>query len=87
MTSHATNRREGGFTSCCGCRQKFRPFTKKEIETVRAAQKLLGVPIIDRGECLARGGGGGRQRSQIHPQATQNVRKQQKTGSFLHRLT
>ncbi len=40
-----------------------------------------------RGECLGRGGGGGSQRSQMHPQATRNVKKQQKMGCFPHLLT
>jgi hypothetical protein len=54
MTPQATNRREGGLTSC-----RCRAFNKKELETARAAQKLLGAPSIGRGSARARGGGGG----------------------------
>jgi hypothetical protein len=57
MTAKATNRREGGLTSCCGHSQKFSAFTQKELETMRAAQKLLGASTIGRGS--AWGGGGG----------------------------
>jgi hypothetical protein len=49
MTFQATNRREGGLTSCSG----------KELKTVRAAQKLLGAPTISRGSAWPGGGGGG----------------------------
>jgi hypothetical protein len=54
MTPQATNRREGGLSSCCGHGRKFRDFTQKELESVRAAQKLLGVPNIGGGECPSR---------------------------------
>ncbi len=60
MTPQATNRREGGSTSCRGRSQKLRAFTYKELETVRAAQKLLGAPTIGRGSAWVGGGGGGR---------------------------
>jgi hypothetical protein len=33
------------------CSQRFRAFTKKELETVRAAQKLLGAPTRGGGVC------------------------------------
>jgi hypothetical protein len=49
MTSQVTNRREGGFTSCCSCSRKLLNFTWKELETVRAAQKLLGALTISGG--------------------------------------
>jgi hypothetical protein len=52
--SQVTNRREGGFTSC-GCNRKLLALTYKELETVRAAQKLLATPTIGGGECLGRG--------------------------------
>jgi hypothetical protein len=55
MTPQVTNRREGGFMSCCGRSLKLRAFTWKELETVRAAQKLLGAPTISREECSGRG--------------------------------
>jgi hypothetical protein len=62
MTSQATNRREGGSTSRHGHSRKLRAYTKKEIETVRAAPELLGGPAIGggsagywRGECPAQG--------------------------------
>jgi hypothetical protein len=51
--------------SCQGRSWKLRAFTYKELETVRAAQKLLGVPTIGGGSAQAGGGGGGSQRSQI----------------------
>jgi hypothetical protein len=44
MTSQATNRREGVSTSCRGRSRKLHAFTEKELETVRAAQELLGAP-------------------------------------------
>jgi hypothetical protein len=53
MTFQATNRREGGFTSCCGRSQKLCAFT------MRAAQELLGMPAIGGGSARAGGGGGG----------------------------
>jgi hypothetical protein len=43
---------------------------KSYVETVRAAQKLLGVPTIGGGSARAGGGGGGSQRSQIRPHAS-----------------
>jgi hypothetical protein len=41
MTSQATNRREGVSMSFCGCSQKLRAFTYKELETVRAVKNCL----------------------------------------------
>jgi hypothetical protein len=49
MTSQATNRREAGFMSYCGHSWKLCTFTWKELETVRAAQKLLGALTIGGG--------------------------------------
>jgi hypothetical protein len=46
----ATNRRDGGVMSCCGHSRKLRVYTQKELETVKAAQNMLGA--------LAVGGGG-----------------------------
>jgi hypothetical protein len=40
MTSQATNRRKGGLTSCHSSSQKLRAFSEKELETMKAAQKL-----------------------------------------------
>jgi hypothetical protein len=40
------------------------------VETIRAAQKLLGAPTIDEGSAQAGGGGG---RSQIRLHGAQNV--------------
>jgi hypothetical protein len=40
---------------------------------MRAAQKLLGAPNIGGESAWAEGGGGGSQRSQIHPHAARNV--------------
>jgi hypothetical protein len=54
----ANNRREGSLTSCHGCSWKLCAFTKKELETVKAAQKLLGVPTIGGGSAWAGGGEG-----------------------------
>jgi hypothetical protein len=56
MTTQVTNRSEGGLTSCYGPSRKVHAFTKKELETVKAAQKLLGAPTIFWwGEYLGRG--------------------------------
>jgi hypothetical protein len=46
MTPQATNRRQGGLTSCRGLSRLHRTFTWKELETVKVAQKLLGALII-----------------------------------------
>jgi hypothetical protein len=46
MTSQGINAREGVSTSCHGHSQKLRAFTYKELETVRVANKMLGVPTI-----------------------------------------
>jgi hypothetical protein len=53
----------------------LRAFTEKELEAVRVAQKLLGVPTIGGGTAQARGGDEGSQRSQIRPHATRKQRK------------
>jgi hypothetical protein len=53
MASQKTNSREVGFTSCRGRSQKLRAFTEKELETVRAAKKLLSVPTFGRGSARA----------------------------------
>ncbi len=82
MTSQATNRREGGSTSCPGHSRKLRAYTSKELETMRVAPELLGAPTIGGRRAQPGGGGGGGYRSQISPQATQNIRKRQKTGGF-----
>jgi hypothetical protein len=55
MTSQATNRREGGCMSCRCLSRKLRTYTKKELETARAAPELFGVSTIGRGS--ARPGG------------------------------
>jgi hypothetical protein len=65
MTSQATNRREGGSTSCPGRSQMLRTYTFKELETVWAAPKLLGAPTIGGGSVRSRVGDGGSHRSQI----------------------
>jgi hypothetical protein len=74
MTSQVTNRGERGSTSCCVRSRKFQAFTEKELETVRAAQELLGVPTTGGGSARPGGGGRGSQRSQIslqsHPECT-----------------
>jgi hypothetical protein len=56
MTPQTTTRREGGLTSCCGRSRKLRAFTKKEIETMKAAQILLGAPTIGGGSAWVGGG-------------------------------
>jgi hypothetical protein len=65
MTSQATNGREGDSASCCGCSWMLHAFTKKELETVRAAQELLGAMTVGRESAQPGGGGGESQRSQI----------------------
>jgi hypothetical protein len=47
--SQVTNRRGVGSMSCCGHSQKLRAFTRKELETLRVAQELLGTLTIGRG--------------------------------------
>jgi hypothetical protein len=59
MTPEVTNRREGGMTSCRGCSLKLWAFTWKELETVNAAQKLLGALSIGVGSAWAGIGGEG----------------------------
>jgi hypothetical protein len=54
MASQAPNRRDGGLTSCPSCIRKLRAFTYKELETVRVAQKLLGVLTIGGGSLVPR---------------------------------
>jgi|LakMenEpi03Aug12_release.lakeMendotaPanAssembly.Ray.scaffolds.fasta_scaffold6485013_1 hypothetical protein len=49
MTPQVINRREGGLKSCCGRGPKLRAFTLKELETMKAVQKLLGAPTIGGG--------------------------------------
>ncbi len=51
--------REGGLMSCRSRNQKLCTFTEKELETVKAALKLLGAPTIGRRSALAGSGGGG----------------------------
>ncbi len=59
MTPQATNRREGGLTSCRGRSRKLRAFTYEELEIVKVAQKVLGAPTIGRrSACVGIGGGG-----------------------------
>ncbi len=40
----------GGFTSCRSHSRKFNAFTEKELETMRAAQKLLVCRLLKGGE-------------------------------------
>jgi hypothetical protein len=44
---------------CHGRSQKLHAFTEKELENVKAAQKLLGALTIGRWSAQAGGGGGG----------------------------
>jgi hypothetical protein len=74
MTSQMTNKREAGFTSCHGYIQKLRAFTYKELETVRATQKLLG------GKGSAQAEGGRSQRSQIHSKPPGMYENSEKNG-------
>ncbi len=57
MTPQATNRREGGLTSCRGRSWKLHAFTQLELETVKVAQKLISAPTIGGGSAQAGGGG------------------------------
>jgi hypothetical protein len=59
MTPQVTNRRKKELTSCHGRSRQFQAFTEKQLETMRAAQKLLGSPTIGPGSAQACGGGGG----------------------------
>jgi hypothetical protein len=56
MTPMATSWREGGLTSCRSRSQKLH---LEELETLKAAHKLLGAPTIGRGSVLAGGYGRG----------------------------
>ncbi len=67
-----------------GNQQELRDFTLKELETVRAAHKLLGLPTICGGSARTGGGGGGDQRSQICPHAARMYENSKKLGSFAH---
>ncbi len=56
MTPQATNRREGGLTSCRGRTVVGSSAPSlKELRTVRAAQKLLRAPTIGMGSARAGG--------------------------------
>jgi hypothetical protein len=57
---------------------RLRAFTWKELQTMRAAQKLLGAPTIVGGSSWAGGDGGGSQRSQIRPHAIQMYENSEK---------
>jgi hypothetical protein len=59
MTPQVTIRREGGLTSLCGRSRMFCAFSEKELENVKAAQKLLGAPTIGGGSAQVGSGGGG----------------------------
>jgi hypothetical protein len=82
MTSQATNRREGGSTSCPGHSRKLRAYTSKELETMRVAPELLGAPTIGGRRAQPGGGGGGGYRSQISPPSHPKYTKTAKNGWF-----
>ncbi len=65
MTSQATNRREGGSTSCPGRSRKLRTYTLKELETMWAAPALLCEQTTGGGSARSEDGDGGGHRSQI----------------------
>ncbi len=46
MTPQATNRRMEGLTECYGRSWKLHAFTQKELDTMKAAHKLLGASTI-----------------------------------------
>jgi hypothetical protein len=73
-------------TSCHCCSRKVHAFTKKELETTRETQKLLGAPTIVRGSAEAGGGGVGSLGRQISPYAGQNTQKrlQKRTVSYTY---
>jgi hypothetical protein len=60
---------------------KLRAYTKKELETMRAAPELLGTPTIGGGS-IRPGGGGGEVMYTFT--AVRNSQKRQKTGGFAH---
>jgi hypothetical protein len=66
--------------SCCSHSLKLRAFTKKELETVRGAQELLGAPTIGGGSAPPERVGGGSQRCQrslpSRPECMKTVQKQ-----------
>jgi hypothetical protein len=77
-----TNRRDGGSTSCRGHSRKLRAYTSKELETMRAAPELLGVPTMGGGSARPGGGGGESYRSQISLQSHPKYTKTSKNGRF-----
>jgi hypothetical protein len=87
MTTQATNRKEGGSTSCSGRSRKLRTYTEKELETVCMAPELLGAPTIGGGSARSGGRGRGGLRSQIslpsHPKYTKTVKKRAVSLTFL----
>ncbi len=82
MTSQVTNRRQGGSTSCLGHSQKLWAYTKKELETLRAAPELLGAPTLGRGRARPGGGGGESHRCQISRPSRSKYTKTAKNGRF-----
>ncbi len=87
MTSQATNRREGGSTSCRGRSRKLQAYTQKELETVRGAPELLGAPTTGGGSTRPGGGGGESHRSQISlPSYPKYTKTENKTGGFTYFL-
>jgi hypothetical protein len=61
MTSRRPIREREAIRHAAAVVGKLRAYTWKELETVRAAPELLGVPTIGRGSARPGGGGG-----QIH---------------------
>jgi hypothetical protein len=82
MTPQATNRREGGLMSFRGCSSKLCAFTSKELETVRAAQKLLGLRLLA-GECPVSGWWWGELKEANKPQACRRSQRSQKQAVLL----
>jgi hypothetical protein len=78
MTPQATNKREGGLTSCHGR-------SWKELETVKAAPKLLGALTIGGGSARSRGWWWRELKEANKPPSWPKYTKTGlKTGGFLH---
>ncbi len=69
-------------TSCCGHGRKLCAFTKKKLETVRGAQKLLRVLTIGRGSARAEGWWWKETKESNMPQSCPECTKMVENGQF-----
>jgi hypothetical protein len=73
--------------SCHSCSRKLSAFTLKELETVREAQKLLGVPTIGRGVSVQEVMVEGVKEVKYAPKPPRMYTNREKRGGFPHFLT